>query len=285
MMIVRKLCCRPASKSRRHADAAVRAPLQEPPAHDARQRRGDRPLSRARHRPARRRLPRGRRRTRRPRAERRGKADGSARARRGVACARGLPPRQPPHADPGRRRMAALARPIMCWRRCSPASASTTSALAAPFEPEPGAYAAGHHEHSGEAKHAGVIHDFAHAIGESAHERAREGRQRAVEPGMALVRLLQLASPALPIGAYSYSQGTGVGRRCGHRARCGDGGDLDRRPARPGRGIRRGGGGVEAAGRDRRARLADVRALEHVVLRFARDVGASRRDRRRWARR
>jgi urease accessory protein len=36
-----------------------------------------------------------------------------------------------------------------------------TIALAAPFEPEPGAYAAGHHQHSGEAKHAGVIHDFA----------------------------------------------------------------------------------------------------------------------------
>jgi urease accessory protein len=35
------------------------------------------------------------------------------------------------------------------------------SALAAPFEPEAGAYAAGHHQHSGEAKHAGVIHDFA----------------------------------------------------------------------------------------------------------------------------
>ena len=33
--------------------------------------------------------------------------------------------------------------------------------LRAPFEPEAGAYAAGHHSHSGEAKHAGVIHDFA----------------------------------------------------------------------------------------------------------------------------
>jgi urease accessory protein len=33
--------------------------------------------------------------------------------------------------------------------------------LSAPFEPEAGAYAAGHHHHSGEAKHAGVIHDFA----------------------------------------------------------------------------------------------------------------------------
>ena len=29
----------------------------------------------------------------------------------------------------------------------------------------------------------------------------------AIGPTMALVRLLQLASPALPIGAYSYSQG------------------------------------------------------------------------------
>ncbi len=30
----------------------------------------------------------------------------------------------------------------------------------APFEPEAGAYAAGHHHHSGEAKHAGIIHDM-----------------------------------------------------------------------------------------------------------------------------
>ena len=34
------------------------------------------------------------------------------------------------------------------------------TAIDAPFEPEAGAYAAGHH-HSSEAKHAGVIHDFA----------------------------------------------------------------------------------------------------------------------------
>ena len=32
--------------------------------------------------------------------------------------------------------------------------------IAAPFEPEAGAYAAGHHHHSGEAKHAGIIHDM-----------------------------------------------------------------------------------------------------------------------------
>ena len=38
---------------------------------------------------------------------------------------------------------------------------ATVTRLRAPFEPEAGAYAAGHHAHSGEAKHAGVIHDFA----------------------------------------------------------------------------------------------------------------------------
>jgi urease accessory protein len=39
--------------------------------------------------------------------------------------------------------------------------------LRAPFEPEAGAYGAGRHAHSGEAKHAGIIHDFiARASGE-----------------------------------------------------------------------------------------------------------------------
>jgi urease accessory protein len=38
---------------------------------------------------------------------------------------------------------------------------ATVTRLRAPFQPEAGAYAAGHHAHSAEAKHAGVIHDFA----------------------------------------------------------------------------------------------------------------------------
>jgi urease accessory protein len=38
---------------------------------------------------------------------------------------------------------------------------ATVTPLRAPFEPEAGAYAAGHHAHSSEAKHAGIIHDFA----------------------------------------------------------------------------------------------------------------------------
>lgn len=39
-----------------------------------------------------------------------------------------------------------------------------TVAVSAPFEPEAGAYAAGHH-HSSAAKHAGIIHDFAPGAG------------------------------------------------------------------------------------------------------------------------
>lgn len=38
---------------------------------------------------------------------------------------------------------------------------ATVTAVRAPFEPEAGAYAARHHSHSGEAKHFGIIHDFA----------------------------------------------------------------------------------------------------------------------------
>jgi len=37
---------------------------------------------------------------------------------------------------------------------------ATVTPMRAPFEPEAGAYAAGHHAHSGEARHAGIIHDF-----------------------------------------------------------------------------------------------------------------------------
>ncbi len=37
---------------------------------------------------------------------------------------------------------------------------ATVSEIAAPFEPEAGAYAGGHTHHSGEARHRGVIHDY-----------------------------------------------------------------------------------------------------------------------------
>jgi urease accessory protein len=38
---------------------------------------------------------------------------------------------------------------------------AAVTAVRAPFAPEAGAYAAGHHAHSSDAKHAGIIHDFA----------------------------------------------------------------------------------------------------------------------------
>ena len=38
---------------------------------------------------------------------------------------------------------------------------AAVTTVRAPFEPESGAYAAGHHAHSSDAKHAGIIHDFA----------------------------------------------------------------------------------------------------------------------------
>jgi urease accessory protein len=34
------------------------------------------------------------------------------------------------------------------------------SNVTAPFEPEAGAYAGGHHHHSMDAKHSGIIHEF-----------------------------------------------------------------------------------------------------------------------------
>jgi urease accessory protein len=45
---------------------------------------------------------------------------------------------------------------------------ATVTPLRAPFEPEAGAYAAGHHAHSSDARHAGIIHDFAGRRGNGA---------------------------------------------------------------------------------------------------------------------
>jgi urease accessory protein len=37
---------------------------------------------------------------------------------------------------------------------------AVVTAMTAPFEPEAGAYAGGHHHHSGDARHGGIIHDM-----------------------------------------------------------------------------------------------------------------------------
>jgi urease accessory protein len=44
-------------------------------------------------------------------------------------------------------------------RMCEQLGARVTAGRA-PFEPEAGAYGGGHHAHSGEAKHGGIIHDM-----------------------------------------------------------------------------------------------------------------------------
>jgi urease accessory protein len=42
---------------------------------------------------------------------------------------------------------------------------ATVTPVRAPFEPEAGAYGAGHHAHSSDARHAGIIHEFATRAG------------------------------------------------------------------------------------------------------------------------
>ena len=80
----------------------------------------------------------------------------------------------------------------------------------APFEPEAGAYAAGHHAHSATRSTPASSTISPRAIAMPADPLLVAGIAvpAAGAPSLLpLVRLLQLASPTLPIGAYSYSQG------------------------------------------------------------------------------
>lgn len=68
--------------------------------------------------------------------------------------------------------------------------------ICAPFEPEGGAYGHGGHHHAiDEHAHGGRIHEYATSAGTDEAKLA------------ALVRLLDLASASLPVGAFCYSQG------------------------------------------------------------------------------
>ena len=82
---------------------------------------------------------------------------------------------------------------------------------------------------------------------------------------LALLRLLQLASPALPIGAYSYSQGLEAAVEAGYVQRRGSRAGVDRRPARALR-SRAGGAGAAAPG-SAGASDARRRALERLLRR------------------
>lgn len=68
--------------------------------------------------------------------------------------------------------------------------------ITAPFEPEGGAYGhGGRHQHRDEHSHAGRIHEY---TSPATADKARLA---------VLVRLLDLSSPSLPVGAFCYSQG------------------------------------------------------------------------------
>ena len=91
----------------------------------------------------------------------------------------------------------------------------------APFEPEAGAYGGAGHEH-GAAKIHDHHHDDTHTITTIA----------AMTTNTNLVRLLQLASPTLPVGAYSYSQGLEAAIEAGVVTRCRECRAVDRRSTR-----------------------------------------------------
>ena len=79
-----------------------------------------------------------------------------------TARARRVPPRQSPRAA-SRSARAALrfaADQVLAAHAASGLGARRRVALHAPFEPEAGAYAGGHHAHSSDARHAGIIHDM-----------------------------------------------------------------------------------------------------------------------------
>ena len=208
--------------------------------------------ARSRHGAARRRLPaRGRWPDRARRRGGRG-ADGGALRRRRRARALRVSPGQPAHAGAGGRRLRCGSPPTKCSPAWRAASARRSTSISAPFEPEAGAYAGGHHHHSGDAKHGGIIHDMdRRARGSSAMSDDARACARATaaarEPGAADRRLQLFAGPR-------------VGGGGGHRARCGERERLDRRPD----GIRdragRGGRAVALRARRCSGRPADVRS-------------------------
>ncbi len=123
---------------------------------------------------------------------------------------RRLPSRQSACAVAGWRQDGCASPLTTSWRRCCADWVRRSRRVRAPFEPEAGAYAArASRRIRASAKHAGIIHDFAGRVEQRC--RLEQAARMAAIPSrparLPLVRLLQLASPALPIGAYSYSQG------------------------------------------------------------------------------
>ena len=145
-----KVCRWPRGTSYSEADPAFRAETEEPPAREARQRRGGGAHPAARPGAARR---RPRHRGRRAPARDRGGAGEIAPHRVRGARARRLPPRQPPRAARGRAGLLRIAEDHVLEEMVR--RLARVLRIEAPFEPESGAY--GHrHEEMG---HGGKIHD------------------------------------------------------------------------------------------------------------------------------
>ena len=159
--------------------------------------------------------------------------DGGPRRHAARSAARRLSPRQPPRAARGARR-SPPARARSCPRRAARPHAPDRHETARPFEPEAGAYDARLARHG--MSHAGrrrmrttTITTRSRARPRSAHERhagaskpdrrshpwhcAQRGAARVPpttappRPPTALLQLMRLASPSLPVGGFSYSEG------------------------------------------------------------------------------
>ena len=125
-------------------------------------------------------------------------------------------PRQPAHAGAGGRRLRCASRPTTCSPAWCAALGATVTPISAPFEPEAGAYAGGHHHHSGDAKHGGIIHDM-----------AARARSSAMNDGNACARAPAAArEPGAADRRLQLFAGARVGGRGGHRARCGQRADA-----------------------------------------------------------
>ena len=161
-----------------------------------------------------------RRRPRRARRRRRRSADGGALRATRRAC-RAAPTIS---ATAIRRSRCATARcasrRTTCSRGCCAGWARPSTRCARRSSPRRARTRAGHHHHSGDAKHSGIIHDMIDA------------RDAPVTASLRSCACCSSQVPALPIGAYSYSQGLEWAVEAGGDPRCRGRASVDRRHAR-----------------------------------------------------
>src|SRR5690349_7456641 len=188
----------------RRARAAFRASSSQPPVDQARRRNADRAAARARLTITRWRVSARRRWASLPRAGSRRVGDGSARPRRDVAGADCLSPRQSSRRIANRRWVRALRNRRRARDDGARARRYRYSAMRA-VRAGSGCLcnrrAHAWRRRSSRTDHSRPSHVLAMTFAHTAAASSIEGNV------LSLVRLLQLASPALPIGGYSYSQG------------------------------------------------------------------------------